>query len=445
MTAYILVTGLALLVASTLFGVFIWGAIRHAIAITLTAVFLVAGTGVSFATWSIGTAIDRNITLQYKEYWNGFELSAEEKSITCRKNGRCKHTFQCDPEQVPVTTTDSEGNTTTTMKTEWQSCPYTTEETTYSVNTTLGDFVYARNVPTGSQYRIGHRIPSRLETSPPKEWVAAKQRLEKGEPRGVTSINNYDNYLLGSDSEMQKRYAGDVDTLLEQELLPELGTNVFEHYRANKVHTVNYKPKHDFFEDVENINGALGVDNKQGDLHVVFVGDSANVNPDTYGNALMAYWQGKDFKRHALAKNAIVVVMGVDESTNTVSWARGYTGMPVGNAGFTTAVMSRMPGLPVDSELLGRPSYDTKTETIKHSDGALETILWDSTAGFERVSMTGNDEDDVGSGFTHLKHSIKTSTAAIVIMTILNVGFLALLLMGSRRVVSSFSYRRQSW
>lgn len=446
MTAYLIVSGIVILLATGIFAFQTWTVLKHAIAVTLTAVFLMTSVGVSYATWSVGTTIDRNSTLKYKEFWNGFETEAKAESIECRRDGRCMHTYDCDPYQVLVTDTDSDGDTYTKMETRYHSCPYSKEETTYSVDTTLGHFVYAAGVLTGEPFRKLKRIPQRLATETPKEWLDAKKRLDKGEPRGVTQLNTYDNYLLGADSDLQKRYAGDVDALLEKDLLPDMPVNTFEHYRANKVHAINYEPKHGFFEDVENINGALGVDSKQGDLHVVFVNTDTGVNPDTYGNAVMAHWQGKEFKRNALAKNAIVIVMGVDSDTDTVEWARGYTGMPVGNTALSTAVMHRLPGLPADESLLGRPSYDMKTETVKHSDGALETILWDSTAGFERVSMSGSEEDDIGSGFLYLEHSIKTSTVAIILMSIANVVFLVFLFIGAGRLLTLLEDReRGTW
>lgn len=100
------------------------------------------------------------------------------------------------------------------MVTKWHDCPYSTQETSYYVSTTIGDtFTMGANLMTGNPFRSYERKnPGGQVTQPPAEWSAAKSRIESGSPGPVTAVKSYANYILASQNTLFKRYEG-VETL----------------------------------------------------------------------------------------------------------------------------------------------------------------------------------------------------------------------------------------
>lgn len=399
----------------------------------------------ALGVFGITTAIAKDSDQTYNEYWNGFEVSASTQVQQCQRDGSCVNEYQCDPyEVIELETqyyTDSEGKSKShqvpVKKTKYHDCPYSTEETTYVVDTTLGGFVVASHLMTGEEFRWGMGIPGGRVTTPPQLWSDAKARVDSGKPGPVTKVNEYKNYILASDNSILKRYSSVIDDYKAQSLLPAPSSGVYDIYQANKAYFVGSLPEIDapaYTKDVANLTAALGTE-LQGDLHVVFVNATEVGDPTDYGNSLLAYWQSEELGRNALGKNAIVVVIAVDsykspapaatpnpqptdaaatpaptqaavapvstikDGTPVVAWAKAYTGMPLGNEMLIQQIESQMKGKVVDSNLIGHPDY--VGGSIKHSEGALETILFGSNA-FERISMDDLDEDDKGSGFRYL-------------------------------------------
>lgn len=404
-------------------------------------------------TYAIGTAIAKSDQQTFHEYWNGYEVSTNANTITCTRDGACVHTYNCDPYQVHTTETytDSDGKTRTRPKTEtrYHDCPYSRNETTYVINTTLGDYTVASHLMTGPAYRFGQYIPGGQVKVAPQLWREAKARIDAGKSGGVTKVSNYKNYILASQSTVFKRYSDRIDALKAKNLLPAPSAGVTDFYQASKAYFVgnlNGINRKAMVKDVQNLNGAVGTD-LHGDLNVVFV-DTAKVkmSSEDYGNALMAYWQSKEFGRDALAKNTVVLIVGVkpyqegagasvsasqssDKSTPTpadskpaqtikagtpvVDWAAAFTGMPVGNEALLNQFHTELPGTVVGKNFIGNPTYNTAKQQVIRTDGVVESILYGQNK-FVRVSMTGGDKDDSGSGFSYLSAEWKPDTGTLV-------------------------------
>lgn len=383
-------------------------------AIAVLAIALGGGAGSSALLSKI--SIEQQLT--FKEMWNGFELSAESKTITCRIDGSCRHTFKCDPYEVihhkSRTVTDANGKTTTEYYTEtetkYKQCPYSKEETSFWVNTTLNKISYGDNLMTGDQFRWGHKIPGGQQTAP-AEWTAADNRIKEGKSQGISEVRSYKNFILASNDEIFKKNPGLVEQLKTDNLLPNITTEAQLGF-ANKFHAVEVDAPESFSVDVANLNGAMAIDKKFGDLRVVAIDSDRAGSPDDYTNALSAYWSSTDyFGKNALPKNAVVIVMGVSSDDKTVEWGRAFTGMPIGNEGFIQAVSSKLKDVPFDENLIGRPAF-SKDMSFVSTNGLIEELLWDSSNGFQRVSMSGDGIE--AAGFMYLGSSISPTTGYIV-------------------------------
>jgi len=392
--------------------------------------------------YAITTAVAKNDQQTFHEYWNGYETAAYTQVQTCVIDGSCQHTYSCDPYTVTEIETyyDSDGKAKTRFvtKTKWRECPYSSEETTFYVDTTLDTFVFGDSLMTGKPYR-SKGIPGGQVTTPPADWAAVKARVEAGTPGGVTKVSKYKNFILGSEQTLFKRYSDKIDLLEKDNLLPSPAAGVQNHYDASKAYFVGDMKgvdKDALTKNVQSLNGAMGTD-LHGDLHVVFVQASAiEMSAEDYGNALMAHWQSKEFGRDAIAKNSVILVVGVEGYKKTVSteaadtagvtaepvistgtpvvaWAKGFTGMPLGNESLLTQFGSQLPGTVIDENFIGSPTFDVKHSKIVHTDGVVESMLYGENK-FTRVSMTAADAEDSGSGFAYLGDDWKPDTATMV-------------------------------
>lgn len=361
---------------------------------------------------SISYNISKDNDQTYTEFWGGHEQATVTNVVACERDGLCEHTFKCDSYIYTwvESSTDSNGKTTYTTKSEtrWRDCPYSSEETEYIVQTTLGNYSIA-NLMTGPQYRAGEPIPGGQQTEPPALWAAAAERINSGEPGGVFKSNQYKNYLHASTDTISRLYSDDIDMYTEKRVLPHIQQDQYDIYRMDKA----LYPKNSLLDesvieatrkDAELLSAALGSE-RQGDLRVVFVPNSIVNESDAerYGLTLMAYWASEDMGRYATPKNAVVVIVGVggNKSEPTASWARAYTGMPLGNEMMLSEIERTLDGKTIDDQFLGAPKFDPATGKLKHTDGVLEDILFGSNA-FQRVSMSGTTPDDYGSGYEYL-------------------------------------------
>lgn len=299
--------------------------------------------------FSLGVVIGTNAFLSsidnYKEYWNGIETNAYVDVVDCKKDGRCKHSYNCDPYTVAVTKTrtvsDGKGGTRTESyvenETRYRSCPYVNQEFSYYINDsldntyTIGKNLFPDNPEnnrwTGYGYK-NRKLPN-VESGVPEFWVKAKNRIDSGKPGGTTVQVNYDNYILPAQETVYRKYSDKIDHYKENNLLPQPVKGVREPYLADKLYVVGLElPNYDqWSEKLMRFNGFFGSE-KQGDLHLILV-DSNKVNKDDYPLAVEAYWQSKELGKHTLSKNGVVVIAGING--NTVEWVNGFTGMPNGN------------------------------------------------------------------------------------------------------------------
>jgi len=130
----------------------------------------------------------------------------------------------------------------------------------------------------------------------------------------------------------------------------------------------------------------------------VLIDDSLVDSPTDYLNALKAYWIGEDFGRRAIAKNAIIVVAGVNG--DTIEWGIASTGMPFGNEVMLKGIQNFLMDTPLDpARVIGSPrtvipvTEDGEVQvTLSESPGVLEEIVLRDFP-FERACMECEEED----------------------------------------------------
>lgn len=369
----------------------------------------------------VGTKVATSSNSKFHEYWNGWEIAAEENITTCTRDGVCRHTYDCDPYTVTetYTTTDADGNikTETRLVTKWHSCPVGDHEADYIVRTTVGDAVISRGqfTPHTKPWRPGRGLGN-VPTTAPAAWQAAKNRIDADNPGPATAVHTYDNWILASELTLLKQHSAVIDTYRDAGLLPTPAAGVHGHYHADKAHFVGWEPTPQeaaqWQDAVARTAAALGTQ-KQGDLQVVLVHTDEVTDPDAYTSALMASWQDPTLGRDRLAKNAVVMVAGTTDGTTT-AWARVDTGMPIGNRELKVAAPAALAGAPwTPEDLVGAPAVTLTTGTPEPvttaAQGALERLLWDEKYGFTRECMTCGDEGEEG-GFAYLKDELKPTT-----------------------------------
>lgn len=377
------------------------------------------------AVAGIGISIARAHGATFNEYWSGSEKAAVMDTTTCQRDGSCRRTYDCDSyivmvtktRQVPYTATEfyttSDGRSSTRTvtryrtetyiepETRWHSCPYVTHEYTYKVTDTLGDthtmgsHWFPENPAAHRWTGYGHTaarwgfgapgLPSGVESGIPTLWAQAKARIDAGTPGGVTKVMGYKNYILASSKDIYEKSSGAIASYKKDGLLPTPVTGTYDFYKANKVYFVGKTPGDaaDWQETAMRFNGHFGSE-RQGDLHLIVVNDARVTDPDTYANAVLAYWQSPELGKNALSKNGYVVIVGSTDGT-TVAWARGLSGMPMGNERLTVDVREDLTGSALTpSALFGTPPGQS-------IDGALGALIFDTDNGFKRVEMKDYD------------------------------------------------------
>lgn len=357
------------------------------------------------ATSMIGTKMAYDNAVTFNEFWGGYEKQAVWIKTECYRDGPCVHEYDCDPYQVKVVDraayTDDKGNYHPEQyhyETRYHDCPYTTEEWTFVITSTLPDADYTiayhwlPTNPDQHRWRAGKRVPDHFPSGIPAFWQAAKNRIDAGQPGPVTARKTYENYVLASQNTILKQYSADIEAYKKAGLLPKLNGSISqEPYFADRVYFVGkFRPPGDWQKAGNYMAGAFGSD-LQGDLHVVIADANAVTDPDTYVMALAAYWQGPEFGKDALSKNGVIVVLGTEDGA-TVKWARAATGMPKGNEGLILDVRNKLPGTALTPEAVFGPPRGSvaiggkTTVTIHHGNGALDQVLWGDNK-FQRIRM----------------------------------------------------------
>lgn len=376
-------------------------------------------------------AISNNVT--FNQYLNGYEQNVTWERITCHRDGACRYDYQCDPYHVPVPydcNCDSKGkNCSTCWRDEihYHQCPYVTEEWTFTVRTTIGEYDIAEHVfpdhPNQHRWRAYESVPDyviqQAGTGIPPFWTQAKARLDAGRPGPVTKRGSYPNYILASDLTILKQYSSAIDRLKKQRLLPDISTGVHSYYLAEKVHFIGYQSDQNetWQKTLMYLNEEIGP-KLFGDLHLVIVGDqSVNDNPDEYSQALKAYWQNRHiWGENTLMKNAIVVVIGTRDG-KTISWTRAFTGMPLGNETMIEDLNAVHSGTLTPEFLLGTLPENLQIDPSKkpfigvNDSGFIKRTIFGldrPDAIFHRVSMGGHSPTGgIGPGYLYLKNELR--------------------------------------
>lgn len=394
----------------------------------------------------VGWEIAKNNKIQFYEYYNGWETNTEIYETVCHKNGSCRHTYDCDPHQVAYSCNCRQScsgsgsrqscsqSCDTCYRTEYDNCPYVDKEYDYSVNTTLGSYEidthrFPKN-PQDHRWRESEDIPeSVIENAgvgAPQFWIEVDNRIKDGKPGWMTKIYPYKNFIYASEKNILKQYSGEIQKYKTLGVLPSLSVGVRDFYYADKVYFVGFTTpdKNIWNERLGNLNSAVGSE-LQGDIHLVLVNSPKVTNPDEYVIALKSYWQNPIyFGKNSLPKNSIGVVLGTDGKT--VTWARGFTGMPLGNEELVTDIYS-LKGSDFNSmnilgnvkRVKGKGGYDTI-----HTLGLLENIIYgykNKANKFKRVSMEKKDKWDNGSGFVYLMNEIEPDNSTMIGCLILSV------------------------
>ncbi len=409
--------------------------------ISLLSGLLVASV-VGPATWGITTTIMKNDEQTFQEFWGGYEAGTSFSTQACERDGWCQNTYQCDPylHTWTETYTDSDGKSRTRTRTEtrYHDCPYSTEETTYHIDTTLGGYTVGTYM-TGPQYTPhsspARAIPGGQVTEPPALWTAAKNRVDSGKPGAVFKQNSYKNYILASETSILKRYSEDIEQYKSNGLLLPIQSTLQDIYQMQKAQfpgnpAISEAQRAELSQDAMYLSAALGSE-LQGDLRVVFV-DSDKVKTgeaEKYGLTLMAYWQSQEMAKFATPKNAVVVIVGVgsEEGKPVAEWTRAYTGMPVGNERLMADIRSNLTGQVIDENFLGRPTLAPGAETVTKSNSLLEKSLFGPNK-FQRISMDAVDEGDIGTGFEYLGMGWEPDAGQQTFIYVLSTMFSAMLI-----------------
>ena len=392
---------------------------------------------------AIGTQLSVSEQLQYEQFVNGVETQTIDAVTVCTEGyassssastgqSNCAYSYISGyyhwywTETITSCTTDSKGNQscTTSYVTHTETAPietpYASREHHYTINSWMYDgkdgqmaytFPRAYLDAKPERYRGSNReIPDNLPKGAPADWLDAKSRLDASDPRAVTKIGTYKNYILASKDDVLKTYGPRLDEYKAAGLLPDHTANINgnpitgpSESQADKISFVgvNVPDKDAWQKSVMRFNAALGT-KLQGDLHVVLI-DAATVpwnDAVPYTQSLKAYWQSDAFGRRAIAKNGIILVMGVDKATNTVAWADATTGMPFGNETMIQFLRDNLPGKALEpATLFGTPRTIVKgaSAEVTHPapEGLVESIVFE-TAPFKRFSMSCDNENCIG-------------------------------------------------
>lgn len=361
----------------------------------------------------------------YREFWNGSIIAAKTSTTPCGRDGNCNHDYRCDPYEVPVehTTYDSKGNVSgsyTTYETHYHHCPYVTEEHSFWLEDSFGqrhsiaDGIFTAT-PVSWRPSDGEGIPSEVERGIPPLWQQVYNQVAAGDAPPATKTNSYSNFILAADQTLLKQYSPDIATYLKKNLLPPHTTDwrsdplhggwtaqKFQAVGGVRVNTAKWN------DALGHFNSALGT-TLQGDLHMVVIPASKVSNSEAYINALTAYWQSPVFGKRSLAKNGIVVVLGISPGGTKVEWARAKTGMPIGNGEMISAVEGIKDLSFTPDAVLGNTKASVNGGKLQfhYNNGVLQrVILQDSGTKFQRPCMQCKDKTDHGSSYVYLKSDV---------------------------------------
>ena len=455
----LIIYGVLIVLAVGLGALYYLNATNHDKKLTLQEFWWITGgmmlVFVPLFSWGMSElAIQSAVT--FHENLGGFETAANLTVTTCDRDGSCQHHYDCDPYKVvdqEAYTDDKGKHHDEESHTAYHDCPYTTEEWTFTVDSTVGSFTIApANLPTNPdshRWRWSQYVPSDLPSGVPDFWTKAKARLDGNQPGPVTARHDYDNYILASQTTVLKNHSDSIDSYKKAGLLPPINSQIEGFYWLNRVYLVGTTGLDaDVWGNASNRFDAAFGSLLQGDLHVVIVNANTVTNPDNYELALLSYWQSSAFKKDALSKNGVILILGTRDN-KTIEWARAATGMPIGNEGLVLDLQNGLKGKPLDPvSLFGHPTagLNGSSVNITIGDGTLQSILW-GPHKFQRVHMGGKDSNGSSQGFSYLLREIEPTTTEYVLILLGELlaacaawGF-AIYHPVARNAVSRFTYR----
>lgn len=389
----------------------------------------------------------------YHQFLNGTVVRVHKHTDQCTRDGSCAHKYPCDSYTVLVAkkyTVNGKTKTREVPETKYHHCPYVTAEYTYTITAvayhtftyTLVSHGFAAH-PHEWRPSDNQGIPSGVPRGAPKQWLKANKDLAAGKSDPITAPDTYANYILPNESTILRAYSNDIGLLRKDRLLPgNPQVPIYSNYLAKKVSFIKLSPKKvmqaAWQSAVMHLNAALGTE-LEGDMHVVAVNtDALNsvVSPDDYANAIQADWLN-DYGKDAIAKNAIILVVGVDPTTNTISWARATTGMPSGNETMLQELQTQLQDITFDpTTVFGNTTAQVTQKSGQYSvhytigSGLVSQIVMDKYP-FERACMnctSARDRKvDAGQqGYVYLKTELPLPTWGVILTIFIDLVILAI-------------------
>lgn len=393
----------------------------------------------------------------FHELLRGSVLHTGKDTVPCEEDGFCSPTRQCDPYPVQMLDhydtvpdgVDTKGNPKTKQvpvyRTEirYHDCPYVKYVMDYWVITSLGDKIYiAQHVlpPTLERWDPHFAIPSNVQAhAPPAKWQQDRDGELSGHPAPIAKDHTYVNYLLAAQAACPHDYSDQFAKFQSLGVLVDHTENVNHPVNddndANEVVFAKKSPpnKAAFETALSRQNAELGME-KQGDMHVVVVPDSVVGigEADNYAGTLCSWWQNPARGKYGLAKNTIMVVVGVSDDFTTIKWSRAFTGIPLGNGAMISALTNDLTAFKVPftpEALFGNPTATISGGdiTYHHGNGAVEHIVLDEHP-FNRPCMITCVAGQQG-GFQYVSASIMLTATDKVWLQMATFG-VALLLWG---------------
>lgn len=386
----------------------------------------------------------------YQELWGGSYTQAYTAKRVCSEDDTgCGPTRQCHPYQdkeldyVETVPDPSTYNKTTKRweshshevkhykyVTKYHQCPYISFMTQWILKNSFGDeHIVDTTVPLQPQaFEGGHSFIGFVTppSAPPAFWSDSKVKIERGDIVPAQKVNTYKNPLLAAQSDQLDNYSDKVDYYRGKKLLVDHTMNVHDpingHGFADQVVFVRQTPGNaaEFELAQGKYNAEFGNSHFQGDMNTLVVRESdvPENEAQDFANAQKAYWQSPQYGKAALAKNAVMVVLGVSDDFQTIKWAQARTGIGYGNQALLMAISQELPGKPFTPQgLYGNPtqSVDAKGKvTYVRTNGELEKIVMVEYP-FKRPCMLSCDAGQEG-GFEYVSASVMMTTGDYVLL-----------------------------
>ena len=372
------------------------------------------------------------------------------RSIQCYKDGPCTFSYDCDP-TIVTSSCDSDGDgdsDDTCSDTDWDRCPYFTEEWVPVIRTTVDggtgrNPIVGPHVVPSPEYRILWRahVPAPSSTieqnSNLPQFFLDIQRQVREDIVAPTWVvrNTYDSYVLASNIEDPSIWLSDIEKLKTSRLMPVMQSTVDIRGQAIRVHFSGMPNPPDYGEyqlQINRFDAVLG-DMLQGYLHVVIINKGGlDMSMNAMLHAIKYQWQDKSvYGDNTFAKNGVLVVLETLDNI-TISRAGLITGMPEEsfaipyNLDLQRAVEQAFNGKGIainPAAIFGKVETPFEgfqgicdpfncTRTLGNhviQGGALSPIIFgltDPNLAFQRISMSAEDPDDVGPGFVDLDKMI---------------------------------------